>query len=1281
MVAKVLKLDKFKKDLIAKNNRVYYPTEVERVVPRTAPTESDAMEIDVIDSRKAKCLACGKTGHYFVDCYGLANKINKSSKTKFKSNKSTRKCLILNSIESNRLELDGKLLNNYRSKVLVDSGASDNFIDYRLVKTLGIKTVKIPQPIPLQFADGKDAEDGVTLKTVPVGVTIGNHYEEIRFYVTKLNYPVIVGHPWLAIHNPQIDWKYSRVTFNSTHCVKNCILNKKIDMNVRKKVLNKIDDLEKQCTIKTTVDKKPSLAISHISFKQFKSHVKKRDKIKNMEVGAYIMTVDQGRARIRVMNSMQESVYPFMNATGKSATSIPAEIYDKFADVFSKENADKLPEHRSYDCNIDLVPDAKPSRGKIYNLTKEEEKVLQEWIQENLDKNFIRSSSSSFAAPCFFVKQKDKLRLCMDYRALNSQTVKNRYPIPLITDLIRTLSQGKIFTTLDLRGAYNLLRIKKGDEYKTAFVTKFGQYEFLVMPFGLANAPAQFQSMMNELFKKQIGNYVLVYLDDIVIYSQNREDHQKHIYDVLQILRDNKLYCKPEKCHFYQEEIKYLGYIITSKGVRMDPSKVKAVADWPVPKTTREVQKFIGFANFYRSLIDNFASLTQPLTQLLKNGVKFQWNKEHQNAFDLLKKAFQKESFLKHPNESNPFVLETDASDFAVAGILSQLDEDNVLKPVGFFSRQLDKSQRNYDIYDKELLAIVSCFSHWRHFLQGNNHRTLVMTDHKNLEFFMTTKKLTRRQARWSAMLSEYDFLISHIPGAQNRSDLLSRRPDYQIEQASENLIKIIREDQVLKLNEVTVPQVRSSVKTLHSENLNIDINTSTDWPLLIADFLQSHDSVWLDGIPAPLLSKCKKQLKNFQFKDDRLVRVSEDGKTMAWYLPATNRVEVIEHYHKNLAHLKTNSILDILKTRYWWPDMSDAINKVVKDCYRCQLSESNPKREKPKHVVPIPPVPLPFERWGVDFIQDLPTTLSGNKHIVTAIDYATRWVVAKAVPNRDKETVIKFLYNDILVNYMAPFEILTDRGNAFLSDAVEEFEKKHGIRHKRTTPYHPQTNGMVERMHSMLGHGITTLCEGQPDRWDEFLPQTLMAVRSRTHSVTGYSPFELLYGVKPRFMFDKDPPPCTMQPVTELEEEEKLGWARIRAAQSFGQMRAAAYERSQMQAKRIEKQHQAHPDSFNKFKIGDKVKLKHFEKLKFEFNWKGPYQIVDYGFPKTYWLMDPQGRRLDTPWHQDNLEPWRDNSYTSEDMFYDGTTSRSHFEGGNSVMPPPVSRIHARHA
>ncbi|KAH9244117.1 hypothetical protein BASA81_018514 [Batrachochytrium salamandrivorans] len=407
----------------------------------------------------------------------------------------------------------------------------------------------------------------------------------------------------------------------------------------------------------------------------------------------------------------------------------------------SKSLASVEPNQWDFDCSIELIPGSVPAYGKIYHLTREEDTVMQEWIKDNLRQGFIRSSSSPHGAPCFFVKQKDKLRLCMDYRGLNKNTIKDRNPIPLISEMLRTLSTGKVFTTLDLRGAYNLLRIKEGDEPKTSFITKYGQFEFLVMPFGLANAPAQFQRMMNALFRDVVGKHVLVYLDDIVIYSDTMDKHVKQVQSVLGVLRDNGLYCKAEKCHFYQTEIKYLGYIISSNGIRMDPSKISAVQEWPTPR---------------------------------KKDSLFVWGPEQEKSLQALKDAFAHSDFLTHPDETRPFIVETDASDYAISGVLSQYDDTDVLRPIAFYARQMNSAERNYEIYDKELLAVVDSFKHWRHFLQGGHHPVTVLCDHKNLEYFMTTKKLTRRQARWSLELSEYDFTLTHRPGKLNgRADPL----------------------------------------------------------------------------------------------------------------------------------------------------------------------------------------------------------------------------------------------------------------------------------------------------------------------------------------------------------------------------------------------------------------------------------------------------------------------------------------------------------------------------
>ncbi|KAH9270629.1 hypothetical protein BASA83_007236 [Batrachochytrium salamandrivorans] len=835
-------------------------------------------------------------------------------------------------------------------------------MDSKLAQGLKFPLVKLPNPIKLRLADG-DSSSVITHRTVPLQLHIGSHVETVSFYVTSLCHGTILGYSWLERHNPRINWT-SRM--------------------------------------KLSVLEEPE-PIENVGFKKPTSH-----------------TISKKTQDIIFENSIHADIYPFVEGTSKSEEDVPTEILSEFAGIFEKDQADVLPPHRNFDCAIDLNPLSEPSYGKIYQLTREEDTVMQDWIKENLKKGYIRNSSSPHGAPCFFVKQKDKLRLCMDYRGLNKNTVKDRNPIPLISEMLRTLSSGKVFTTLDLRGAYNLLRIKDGDEQKTSFITKYGQFEFLVMPFGLANAPAQFQRMMNSLFQDMISKFVLVYLDDIVIYSDNLKDHKTHVRSVLRILSDNRLFCKPEKCHFYQTEIRYLGYIISSNGIRMDSSKIESVQNWPTPKKVHDLQVFLGFANFYRALIPDYSNITCHLTKLLKKDIPFIWGPDQEKAILDLKNAFSVGDFLAHPDDSRPFILETDASDFAISGILSQYDDKDSLRPVAFYSRQMNDAERNYKIYDKELLAVVDSFKHWRHFLQGE--------------------------------LSEYDFSITHRPGKLNgRADPLSRRHDYKVDDESQNFKRLLDPQRVIDIQSIVADMDLHIL--VYSEILKTVFVQELDWPLIVADFLAGEENIWLPDIPEELLEKCKKELKHFRYRDDTFVRILEDGKSTAAYMPSHQRVGVMKHYHESLAHLKYGSIIDLIKRRFWWPDMKGDLKDYISRCPQCQLNTSATGIHTPEPIRPVPPVALPFERWGIDFYGPMVETKSGNKYLITCIDYATRWIIAKPVKDMTEGAVAKFLY-ELMMTYGAPFEIISDRGKSFLAEGIDLFEKQNAIRHMATTPY-----------------------------------------------------------------------------------------------------------------------------------------------------------------------------------------------------------------------------------
>ncbi|XDV33933.1 hypothetical protein PO909_004169 [Leuciscus waleckii] len=458
-------------------------------------------------------------------------------------------------------------------------------------------------------------------------------------------------------------------------------------------------------------------------------------------------------------------------------SNVPAEYHD-LKEVFSKSRAASLPPHRPYDCAIDLLPGKSPPKGKLYSLSAPEREAMEKYISDSLATKFIRPSSSPAGAGFFFVGKKDgSLRPCIDYRGLNNITVKNTYPLPLMSSAFERLQGASLFTKLDLRNAYHLVRIREGDEWKTAFNTPRGHFEYLVMPFGLSNSPAVFQALVNDVLRDMVDQFIYVYLDDILIFSSSLQEHVQHVRRVLQRLLENGLFVKAEKCEFHAQSVSFLGYIISSEGVRMDPEKVKAVVEWPIPDSRKALQRFLGFANFYRRFIRNFSQLAAPLTALTSPRTTFRWSDAAEAAFTKLKDRFVSAPILIAPDSSRQFVVEVDASEVGVGAVLSQRSStDEKMHPCAFLSHRLSPAERNYDIGNRELLAVKLTLEEWRHWLEGSGVPFIVWTDHKNLEYIRSAKRLNSRQARWALFFGRFDFTLSYRPGSKNiKPDSLSR--------------------------------------------------------------------------------------------------------------------------------------------------------------------------------------------------------------------------------------------------------------------------------------------------------------------------------------------------------------------------------------------------------------------------------------------------------------------------------------------------------------------------
>jgi RNase H-like domain found in reverse transcriptase/Reverse transcriptase (RNA-dependent DNA polymerase) len=386
------------------------------------------------------------------------------------------------------------------------------------------------------------------------------------------------------------------------------------------------------------------------------------------------------------------------------------------------------------------------------------------------------------ASPFFFVSKKNgKLWPCQDYRYLNDWMVKNSYLLPLISEIMDKLKGTNYFTKLDVHWGYNNVQIRKGDEWKAAFKTNKGLFEPTMMFFRMCNSPATFQAMMDDIFMTMIDNrLVIVYMDDILIFADTKEELEQITKLVLEKLWEHNLFLKAKKCEFCQTRIKYLGMIIEEDRISIDTIKLGGIRDWPVPTTLKQTQSFLGFGNFYWKFISHYSELAQPLNDLTKKDKEFEWTTKCQEAFDTIKKRFTEEPVLLMPDQSKPFQIESDASKVATGAVLTQLDLNGDRHPIAFLSKTFSETEKKYEIYNRELLGIIWALKEWRHYIQGSGHTTIVYSDHKNLTYFQTAQKLNDRQARWSLYLSGFDLKLIHLPGTKMvQSDTLSRWPDY----------------------------------------------------------------------------------------------------------------------------------------------------------------------------------------------------------------------------------------------------------------------------------------------------------------------------------------------------------------------------------------------------------------------------------------------------------------------------------------------------------------------
>ncbi|WVZ58136.1 hypothetical protein U9M48_008439 [Paspalum notatum var. saurae] len=682
----------------------------------------------------------------------------------------------------------------------------------------------------------------------------------------------------------------------------------------------------------------------------------------------------------------------------------------EYPDVFPKE-LPGMPPDREVEFLIELLPGTAPIEKRQYRVApKEQEKN----IDELLGKGFIRPSSSPWAFPVLFVDKKDgSRRMCVDYRALNDVTIKNKYPLPRIDDLFDQLQGACVFSKIDLRSGYHQMKIRPSDIPKTAFITRFGLYEYIVMSFGLTNAPAYFMNLMNKVFMEYLDKFVVVFIDDILIYSKTEEEHEEHLRLVLQKLRDHKLYAKLSKCEFWLDQVPFLGHIVSKGGIMVDPSKISSVMDWKVPEVVKEVRGFLGLAGYYRRFIESFSRIAKPMTSLLEKGVPFIWTKERQAAFDELKKRLTTAPVLTLPDLTKSFTVYCDASKEGLGCVLMQEG-----KVTAYASRQLRKHEVNYPTHDLELAAVVYAPKIWRHYLFGN--RCEIYTDHKSLKYIFTQNELNMRQRRWLELIKDYDLEIHYHPGKANVvADALSRK--IATFEAEPTLEQEIRNHQ--KTDE-KIQEIREQIKLGKAPHFRED----------------EQGTVWYKNrICVPDVDGIKKLI------------LGEAHDTAYSIHPGSTKM-----YHD-------------LKERFWWYGMKRAVAEYVAVCDTCQ-------RVKAEHQRPaglLQPLKIPEWKWqeiSMDFIVGLPRTQKGYNSIWVVVDRLTK--VAHFIPVNTTYSgarLAELYISRIVCLHGVPKRIISDKGSQFTSHFWEQLHDSLDSKLRFSTAYHPQTDGQTKRTNQIL--------------------------------------------------------------------------------------------------------------------------------------------------------------------------------------------------------------------
>ena len=745
-----------------------------------------------------------------------------------------------------------------------------------------------------------------------------------------------------------------------------------------------------------------------------------------------------------------------------------------------------------------------------------EEKV-DDMVNELQAKGIIRPSVSPWNAPLVVVPKKNgDIRLTVDYRKLNSITERPVFPMPDTRALLDTLSGSAYFTTLDLSSGYYNIPMKEEDIQKTAFSTRRDHWEFVRMPMGLSTAPGTFQKLMHMVFHKENWKQCLIYLDDVLLFSDSIHEHMIRMRIIFERIREAGLKLSPEKCIFLQRKVRYLGYEISEKGTHTDPSKIEKIQSWPIPKTVDELRSFIGLCGYYRQHINRYAHIVAPLENLCKplwnkksNRVKIpiEFNNDHKIAFDSLKRALTTAPVLAFPTMDGEFILDTDASHDAIGSVLSQI-QNGKEKVIAYASKKLSQAERQYCITRKELLAVYYFVTHYKHYLLGR--KFVVRTDHRALCWMLNWKQPnTSQYCRWKQELEIYDMRVEYRPGEKHiNADALSRLPNCEqcelrhMEPKRKRNIKILNKD---KNEAICCRRIVAFENDLDQEN---DVALKNIIELLKAGKLAEKEPASVRSGNEEMKRLWSKR-ENLRIRGDMLYMFSKDGKYRL-IIPTAARNDIIKMAHETLAHIGTKKMCNFFKQNYYWLNMDLDIKLYVASCKYCTERKSSPIK---KH----PPDSLnggyPFEKISIDITGPLPTASHGEKYILGIIDNFSKFPALIPLRNATAENVARALYKNWISVYGVPSVIHSDRGTEFENELISDMCKLLGVRKSRSSPYYPQGDGIIERMFRTAKDMIYATCKSRQKDWVDILPSVEMGLRCTQTKKYKLTPYEIIFG------------------------------------------------------------------------------------------------------------------------------------------------------------------------